>query len=260
MVQHTLLHHISKISLDIPLSYPAKYQLNTILLTITKTLIVLSVRLTMYAEKKQMTLKTLERAASLLLSGDLLTNALHEGRTRLHMDNVKESMTFPVEVFRQMTHLYAADYLKPVYKYPLYLACIVEYICTEILELSAIQAQKVERERVSPRDIYLAFQYDTELLAIYKYCKIISIRVGALPIKDKPKTQGKAIMLSKITYQKMIHKICTPRTTTFSKQALNIVCHYIETYLLKILLWADKKHDQKYIDEKDIEYVYSILN
>ena len=73
---------------------------------------------------------------------------------------------------------------------PVYVAAALQYIISEVCELSAAQAEKAKRQTVKPRDVFLAIREDVELNKLLGNADFFEC--GVVPMKPQEKKGKKA--------------------------------------------------------------------
>ncbi len=129
----------------------------------------------------------------------------------------------------------------PVEHVSFLLGCL-EYILSEILELSHIQSVKQKHKKIMYSDLYFAFYYDKELSLMCNVLRLVFVKT------DKSILRHNEMQQLMGTIQKGLPK----KTRLF-------LHHYMETYILNLLKKTKDTCDhfgKKHIEPKDIEFVY----
>jgi histone H3/H4 len=256
------------------ITYNSKFQLNQILFTITRRIILDSTKLLTITRKTTLNISTLVNTLRSIFTGKLLLNVVKEGDARVKLKSIKEvreTLVFSPSFFRNITESIIPKHIKISAKYPIFLAAAVEYICAEILDLSSIQALKHNHVRITPRDLYLAIHYDIELLQLYNTLNMIIIGSGVTPHADELDEDSKTLqtttqlLFPKNSFQNMVRNICHSLESDdvkISAKTFTILQHYIESYLITLLQWTGKmceKTKKSKIAIDDLEFIYNII-
>jgi len=156
----------------------ARQQLNSILIIFTKKIADIALKLTKVAGKRTLSVKEVESAINVFLSGELREHAKSEGNKAVEnfLNNLdkkgtsrqsKAEIIFPPSVAEKFLRLFETSLIMVTHTAPVYLAAILEYICMEIIELASEMAKDVRRIRITVADIELSSKGDTELNKLF---------------------------------------------------------------------------------------------
>lgn len=145
---------------------------------------------------------------------------------------------------------------------PIYLACILETICEDILNNCNEIAKLNNHMRITIRDLEIGIENEkTYLNTLYKKCDIHFIGGGTIPISipiPKTKTRNASslrevkkyqktthLMLAKAPFERMVREVCREvyenDTEPFlSKEIFPLLQRYMEQYLLTLLKKANE--------------------
>jgi histone H2A len=141
-----------------------------------------TIKLTSIAKKKTISLKEVENALKLSLSGKLLVNSLNVGNkslenlasngTNVNVNSsrqLKAGIIFPPSIVEKFLRCFGTSKIMVSGNSPIFLASVLEYICYEILDLSVGLCSEGKHIRITIRDLELSVRNDTELN--YLFCK-----------------------------------------------------------------------------------------
>lgn len=214
--------YISKILKNVPMdngiTANAKQQLNSAICIVARIMSNTINQLTIVSRKKTLSVKEVENATRLLLSGTLAKNAMKnasESVSNFCNKEVKHSsrqdkagILFPPSIAEKFLRNFGFSKVMVTKTAPVYFASILEYITTDILELSSQLARSNNRVRVTIRDLELSIRTDPELNNLWKRCQISFIGGGVIPeiheslLAKKPRRKKK----TKIEPEKNIKK------------------------------------------------------
>lgn len=272
------IHKVLKLISECSITSNAKHQLDCILHSITKIIIMkASVLLHSNLEKKStLTVKTLTNIIRILFVGDLMKNMLNEGDhiIKLESDKIKEQLIFPPSYFKYYIKKYTS--FKIASKCSIYLARIIEYLCSEIIDLGSGQAMIAKHSRLTPRDLYIGIYTDSELKTFFETHGIEFTKSGVVPkpipeykkiAADINRYQGtNQLLLSKHPFNKIVRDIVYMIDNTdikISKYTFIILQEYIEHFIVKLLRKANnlcEHNDRCKVTGKDILFIYNIIN
>ncbi len=265
----SLFYYIPKLLKNVSSCYitrDAKRYMDQIILVITRQIIITCINLLSVTNKRVLNIRALVNASRLVLSGELLTNALEEGDTHVKLEtnkDVRSSLIFSPSFFRNVVQDQIPQHLKISSKFPVFIASMMEYICVEILDLSSIQARKRNHVKITPRDIFLSIHYDVELLTLYKQCHIVMLGCGVVPRNDESDKESRCLqssthlLLPRASFNTMIRSICDIK---ISKSAATFLQQYIEYFIIHLLQNTEnmcKSIEKARITEDDLLYMYN---
>ena len=199
---------LKQISTSNGITNNAKQQLNSILCYIIKHISILTIKLTMAAKKKTISLKEIENSLILVLSGKLLENSLKEGQKSCrnisnNENNIinssrqnKAGIIFPPSLVEKFLRDFGSSNVMIGNLSPIFLASVLEYICFEILDLSVNYCKENKHIRIIVRDLELSVRNDYELNNLFVKLNISFLGGGVLPyihssLLNKTKTKIK---------------------------------------------------------------------
>ena len=184
---------LKQISTSNGITNNAKQQLNSILCYIIKHISILTIKLTMAAKKKTISLKEIENSLILVLSGKLLENSLKEGQKSCrnisnNENNIinssrqnKAGIIFPPSLVEKFLRDFGSSNVMIGNLSPIFLASVLEYICFEILDLSVNYCKENKHIRITIRDLELSVRNDYELNNLFVKLNISFLGGGVLP-------------------------------------------------------------------------------
>ena len=184
---------LKQISTSNGITNNAKQQLNSILCYIIKHISILTIKLTMAAKKKTISLKEIENSLILVLSGKLLENSLKEGQkscsniSNNENNNINSSrqnkagIIFPPSLVEKFLRDFGSSNVMIGNLSPIFLASVLEYICFEILDLSVNYCKENKHIRITIRDLELSVRNDYELNNLFVKLNISFLGGGVLP-------------------------------------------------------------------------------
>ncbi len=265
----SLFYYVPKLLKNVSDCYitsESKIQLSHIVVEIAEKIIQGCVRFLTISGKSVLNVRTLVNASRLIFSGELLINMLKEGDVHIKIETtkgVRESLVFSPSMFRHIVEQNIPQHIKISSKFPIFLASIMEYLCAEILDLSSVQVEKRKHVRISPRDIFLAIQYDAELTRVFCKCNIKMLGCGVVPRKDELDTESRRLqtsvhmLLPKASMNSMIRALCDD--VKISKSACILLQQCIENFIIELLQETErmcKSTGKIRITEDDLKYVF----
>ena len=254
----------------------AKQQLNSVLCFISKHISLLTYKLTSAGKRKTISLKEVENALNIVLSGKLLENALKEGHKSC--DNIANSSTtndvnyssrqnkagiiFPPSLAEKFLRDFGSSNIMISNLSPIFLASVLEYICFEILDLSVNNCKENKHVRITIRDIELSVRNDEELNNLLVKLNISFLGGGVIPYihssllnktkikkkknNDKPKEHYHrfrygTLAIKNIKKQQKISNCLILSKSPFEK-------------LVRTIFWKNNTHNQKFS-----KYVFVVL-
>ena len=152
------------------------------MITFTKRLSEISLRLTQYSKKRTLSIKEIESATKIFLSGELQTHAITEGTKAVASYGIntkkgvsrqaKAGIIFPPSVVEKFLRCFDSSLIMVTHTAPVFLAAVMEYICMEIIELASMLAASERRIRITVSDIESSVKNDAELSRIFFNLKI----------------------------------------------------------------------------------------
>jgi histone H2A len=195
---HMFETYISKVLKQISsqngITHNAKQQLNSALCHILKYISQNTIKLTSIAKKKTISLKEVENALKLSLSGKLLVNSLNIGNksleniasngTNVNVNSsrqLKAGIIFPPSIVEKFLRCFGTSKIMVSGNSPIFLASVLEYICYEILDLSVGLCSEGKHIRITIRDLELSVRNDTELNDLFCKNNISFLGGGVVP-------------------------------------------------------------------------------
>ncbi|KAK5581941.1 hypothetical protein RB653_003522 [Dictyostelium firmibasis] len=123
-------------------------------------------------KKRTLSARDVQTSVRLNTHGDITKQAISEGLkmvSRLSMPSDTEAppkCSIPHSYFKKKVQ--QMNYNYRISKYSMvYLSAVVEYLLTEVLELSSNNAKNSKRSLITPRDIFLSISNDYELFTMF---------------------------------------------------------------------------------------------
>ncbi|KAL6047032.1 Histone H2B type 1-A [Balamuthia mandrillaris] len=155
---------------DLGISNQAMAIMNSLCQDLTLRLFQEATSLTEMVGKKTLTACEVQTATRLVLPGDLAKYAVSEATkavakfsdaTEKGSHRKLAGLQFPVSYLRTWMQCRSTGRISKTA--PIYLACVIEYLCAEVLELAGNAAKDFKTKRIVPRHIMLTVRGDEEL-------------------------------------------------------------------------------------------------
>lgn len=171
----------------------AKQQLNSALCIVSKHISSIVINLTSIAKKKTISIKEIENALKITLSGELLSNSLSEGTKACQFfgkitnkgNNTsrqnKAEIIFPPSIVEKFLRNFGNTKIMVTNLAPVYFASVLEYITHEILDTSVTICIENKRNRLTVRDMELGVRNDIELNDLFNRLNITFLGGGVIP-------------------------------------------------------------------------------
>jgi histone H3/H4 len=206
---------LKNISLDHGITSNAKQQLNNALCTIAKTISKYAIDLTFISKKKTMSIKEVENAVKFLFSGIMLESILSssnssvykfgvesnlENNTEIESDLTgdtqsgdkqsvdkhvsrqnKAGIVFPPSICEKFLRNFGSTRIMVTKTAPVFLACVLDYVCKFILKRSTDLAKENNKVRLTIRELELSVRGDKDLEKLFDNCGIWFIGGGVVP-------------------------------------------------------------------------------
>ncbi len=289
----------------------AKQQLNSILIIISQIISDTSIELTRAGGKKTISEKQIEGAIRIVLSGELQERSVAQGRETLEridtgVNNIrkgnsrqqKAGIVFAPAISERFLRQFGTSKTMVTAKSPFYLAAVIEYLASEMLELAVYYTTENKKVRITVRDLEFGIRNDSEFNKLFSARNITFMGGGVVPfihpillskkrskpvsteenkkpkhkpgivaIKEIKKYQGMydCIVFARYPFEKFVRDIVTqykPKTK-ISKNVFVILQYHIEQYLIKLLSQANLLaiHSKRVkLLPPDIDFIRSIKN
>lgn len=171
----------------------AKQQLNSFLCILLKFISNKVLFLTTLAKKKTISIKEIENALKIVLNGELLANSLKEGEksceTFKNIENkgnnssrqTKANIIFPPSIVEKFLRNFGYSKIMISSLVPVYLASVLEYITSEILDISVFACKQNKHIRITIRDIELSIRCDNDFNYLFNKLNISFLGGGVVP-------------------------------------------------------------------------------
>jgi histone H3 len=170
----------------------ARQQLNGALCIIARKIASTSLYFTQMVKKRTLSEKEVGNAIRILFSGVLSENSIKEGNKAIEnfSSNNNDSLTsrqskasiiFPPSIAEKFLRQFGYTKVMITNNAPIFLAATLEYICSEILELSSETVTINKRMRLTIRDLELGVRNDNELDKLFDSLNISFIGGGVVP-------------------------------------------------------------------------------
>lgn len=170
----------------------ARQQLNGALCIIARKIASTSLYFTQMVKKRTLSEKEVGNAIRILFSGVLSENSIKEGNKAIEnfSSNNNDSLTsrqskasiiFPPSIAEKFLRQFGYTRVMITNNAPIFLAATLEYICSEILELSSETVTINKRMRLTIRDLELGVRNDNELDKLFDSLNISFIGGGVVP-------------------------------------------------------------------------------
>ena len=193
---------LKQVAPQIGLSGVAVHTLESVSVDVLKRLGETAFDLVQRAKRKTLSERDLQAAVRLLLHGELAKAAVREGVkaiTTYNAGRVEGSRSARAGLVMSVARV--ERFLRAMMPHtnmseaaPVYAAAVLEYVLTELLELSANAARDHKRKRIVPRHLLLVIENDSELSHLLNHNAIIArggvlpdIQAALLPSKKKQK-------------------------------------------------------------------------
>jgi histone H3/H4 len=255
MFEYYIQNLFKKISLKKTLSNGAIALLKQIYHHIIQTCVRKSIELSTMLRNKPIQPEILKFIIQQYFSGELYKNILKEVE---YYTNHPQQLVFPTSQIKISMRKHNYNNNKYIFTddYVIFTAAMLEYILIEILDLSYTQSIKCNSHVITPRNIFLAIHYDTELSLMCKSLKICILGTGVFPSSDNSR-----LFIPKSSFDSFISQTCNALNPNIkiSKKANTFLQYYIEHYITKLLKKVNDtclQFDKSYIRKKDLEYIY----
>jgi histone H2A len=181
---------LKQISQNCGITSNAKQQLNSFLCILSKYISALVFDLTLFGKKKTISDKEVENGLNIILSGELLSNSISEGKKAVENFKTenkkgtrqnKAGIIFPPSITEKFLRNFGNSKIMITSVAPVYLAAVLEYITYEILDLASINAKDNKRIRITIRDLELVIRLDDELDKLFNKVNISFLGGGVVP-------------------------------------------------------------------------------
>jgi len=185
----------------------AKQQLNSAVCIFAKIVSDKVSHLTTIAKKKTMSVKEVENATNLLLTGKLLSGTIahgaesiekfESGETKHSSRQDKAGILFPPSIAEKFLRNFGLSKIMVTKTTPVYFASVLEYFVIQILVNASRIAKENNRVRLTIRDLELAVRTDLDLSILFGRCKLSFVGGGVLPqiheslLNKKPRKKRK---------------------------------------------------------------------
>lgn len=169
----------------------AKQQLNSAVCIISKQISHIVNVLTFIAKKKTSSEKEVINAVRLIFPANLANGAINEGEKSIskfaeeedkHSSRQeKAGIVFPPSIAEKFLRNFGFSKIMITKTAPVFLASVLEYLVTVILNLATKRAVEHRRVRITIRDLELAVREDADLNSLWDKCNLNFIGGGVVP-------------------------------------------------------------------------------
>jgi histone H2A len=145
-----------------------------------------------HAQKVTVTSRTVQTAVRLTLPGELAQQSVNQGTKALTKytssssgvrgnkisQSTKAGLTFPISRIAHLMRFYMQHCNRLGRGAPVYLTAVIEYICSEILQIAGNIAIEQKRIRIRTRELTLAINNDEQLNYL---CGDVTMSGGVIP-------------------------------------------------------------------------------
>lgn len=242
----------------------ARQQLNYLLINLSRIISVKSLRLTEFSKKKTLSVKEVKNAIKLVIPSDLYNYCCETANNSV--ENYDEDKTgsrqkkagiiFPPSISEKFLRSFNNSNLMITSKAPVFMASVLEYITSEILEEAASISSSDNRVRITIRDLELSIRGDLDFTTLFNKNGLQFLGGGVQPFihpsikydKNNERTAisydiekfqktADCLMLAKHPFDQLtrniIHEI-KPESKV-SSNVLLIIQYYIEQWIISIL-------------------------
>lgn len=273
-----VLYHVSPYN---GITVNAREQLNSVLITVSDIIAKLSIELTKIGKRKTISHKEVERAVKIIFKGELQKESIEEGK--LAIQNLKEvdvkgkrrqtkaKIIFPPSITEKFLRQFNNSKFMITASSPVFLAAVIEYFASQILEPASHIATRCKHTRITVRDLNQALVRDEELRNVFNNNNIELLGAGVIefihPIlttrksqkrkndKKNVNTPGTVAMKEIRKYQKFGNCLIFPKhpferftrsiiedynkDIKISKKVFIVLQYYIEQFLINLLSHAN---------------------
>ena len=171
----------------------AKQQFNSVLCFVSKIISNKAYDLSILAGKKTISEKEIRNTLKFILPDNLSTSSIKQADNALETftsknDTIKgmsrqekSSIVFPPSIIERFLRNFGFNKIMVTSNAPIFLAGAIEYIASEILENSSIQARDKKHIRITVRDLELGVRNDKDLNNFFNENKITFLGGGVVP-------------------------------------------------------------------------------
>lgn len=196
-----ILKVLKQICTDSGITANSKHQLNSALCIIAKNMSSIVIQITTLSKKKTISDKEVGNALRVLITGELLNNAIKEGEKAVQnfkcfkeiecedIDDTrsllcrqsKAEIIFPPSLAEKFLRNFGYSKVMVSSLAPVYLAAVLEYLTFEILDLSNSYCRDNKRVRINIRDMELSVRNDSEIDRLFTRLNISFLGGGVIP-------------------------------------------------------------------------------
>jgi histone H3/H4 len=258
----------------------AREQLNNVLIILSDIIAKLSIELTKIGNRKTISDKEIERAIKLIFKGELQKESIEEGK--LAVQNLKEidvkgkrrqvkaKIIFPPSITEKFLRQFNNSNFMVTATSPVFLAAVIEYFASQILEPASHIATRGKHTRITTRDLNQALVRDEELRAVFDNNNIEFLGAGVIEfihpslitrkgqksknnkknsipgtvaVKEIRKYQryGNCLIFPKYPFERFTRSIIEDhkKNIKISKNVFIVLQYYIEQFLINLLTHAN---------------------
>lgn len=250
-------HILSTLSL-VYLSPYAHQQLDALFIHTCCLLVTHALRIVNNGKSNTLSISHIANATRILFTGELCTNLLIQG------DKIINETTHPITpIISVSTMSTLLSFIVPrkihiASKCAWYIAYVMEYFCVELLDLTLSQTFLNHRDYITPHDLYMGIQIDSELKHFYTS--------NSFMILNQYPEHEKNLLLPTHPFTEIIREITTQiehEPIKISKPCFNTLQYYIEQYVIKILKKSNhvcQYNGRSKLTGNDIQFVIDNLN
>lgn len=278
---------LKKISENSEITLSARQQLNNFIINLSKKIATTAIDLTEISKKKTLSSKEVKNAVRIIMMGDLSHQCLavaeealrhyddqkngidessksppggdEESRFDYHNSSsrqAKAGIIFPPSISEKFLRRWGNSNIMVTASAPIYLAGVVEYIASEILEDSNLTTVSENRVRITVRDMELSVRRNTSLRDLFVRNNFEFLGGGVVPFihsnikydKNGERTNishtissyqntGDCLMFAKHPFEQVIRAVVNTLKpdAKISSEVFTVVQYYIEQWIVDVL-------------------------
>lgn len=192
-----ILHQVSP---ENKINTNAKQQLNTALCHICRMICDQSLKLSEFASKKTVDIDEISNSLAIVLSGELLKHCIKEGdnavkryqdfnQTKITLGaripstsrSIQADIIFQPSITERFLRRFGYSKSMVTANSPIFLAAVIEYITSEILNISSIKAQESRMSRITVRHMELGIRNDPDFYQLFQKLNLKFLGSGFTP-------------------------------------------------------------------------------
>jgi histone H2A len=298
---------LKKISVNNGITSNARQQLNHVICLICKLICETSIKLIKMSEKRIISIDQVYNSLKLIMSKELLILSDNIGNsfTTIYLQNdskglsrqKKATIIFPPSIVEKFLRDFGCSKYMVSNTSPVYLASVLQYLTSEILEKSIQNVKNKKHVRVTIRDIEIGVRKDEKLNRFFVQNNIILLGGGVIPYihpnlltkQDKKHSQRKknvfksgtisireirkfqkisnCLTCTKLPFQTLTREIFTnlndDKKLKITNEVFIVLQYFIEQQIVNLLKCANLScinSGRTKVTAKDITFVFYIKN